>query len=296
MCLDPVGQQGSFLGKLLSPVSCLHVGSPCSSVWVPFSVLWDWISEITSVKQAGKEKVGLSPLSSHTRAHMHVHTITNPVSFLGLLSCQWDTELVCLQASTCASYSGQLLPSAQLIFCFMNPLLLWGFFLLLFELKWIRNLVGQGHQPGWQRMHFLLLTLSLPSTITLHSAQKIKHSNKIWQPRWTAPSPSNRGSPRFGLVQGKESPGKELFSFDLHAGWPTGGTAEWRERTMEAANWIIKALNYRKGSRSPFLALGIWDGCICLLFDFARHSCYVSAIAKSASSFASSFGVSPFLL
>lgn len=53
------------------------------------------------------------------------------------------------------------------------------FLLLLFELKWIHNLVGQGHRPGWQHTCFLVLVLSLPSTITLHAAQKIKHSGKI---------------------------------------------------------------------------------------------------------------------
>lgn len=51
----------------------------------------------------------------------------------------------------------------------------------------------------------------------------------------TAPSP-NRRSPRLGLAQEKESPGKELFLLDLRAGWATGETAEWKEGTMGAAN------------------------------------------------------------
>lgn len=67
-------------------------------------------------------------------------------------------------------------------------------------------------------------------------------------------------------------------------------------RDYEAANLIIKALSCRKGSSSPFLALGLQDECICLLFDFAQHSCYVSAIAKGVFSFASSFGVSSLTL
>lgn len=74
------------------------------------------LSELPPMKYAGKEKVGSCQLSLH--AHMPAHlspTLPAPVNLS-----------VCVPPDLNVGFPlyGQLLPNAQLMLCFMNPLLL----------------------------------------------------------------------------------------------------------------------------------------------------------------------------
>lgn len=146
-------------------------------------VLLYWITEVTSMKCVWKEKAGLCQLSLHTWVHRHAHTTTNHSSSLKSSSCWQGKERLFTSKLECVL----LTPWAAAAKCpahvlFYESLASVRLFLLLFELKWIHNLAGQGHRPGWQCTCFLVVVLSLPSTITLHAAQKIKHSSKIRLP------------------------------------------------------------------------------------------------------------------
>lgn len=193
------------------------------------------LSELPPMKYAGKEKVRLCQLSLHT----HVHTLSQTLPAPGNLSAFVPQNL-----NVCFPLCGQLLPNAQLMFCFMNPLLLWGFIIIILWAKMDPWPCGT-RTPAWLAVYMLSCACTLPP---LHNYSSCSTENKAFQQNMTAPL--NGRSPRLGLAQEKESPGKELLLFDLRAGWAKGKTAECKEGTTAAANWVITAQSCGEGGRS----------------------------------------------
>lgn len=122
---------------LFSPATC-----SCWLRYAPQSEPLSWvlshrISEITSVKYARKEKAGLCRLSLCTYVHTCMDTLSQTLPAPWNLWAAGRTQGVCLppDLNVCFPLCGQVLPNAQLMFCFMNPLLLWGFFIIIIWAK-----------------------------------------------------------------------------------------------------------------------------------------------------------------
>lgn len=131
------------------------------------------LSELPPMKYAGKEKVSLCHLSLHT----HVHTLSQTLPAPRNLS-----VFVPLNLNVCFPLCGQLLPNAQLMFCFMNPLLLWGFIIIILWAKMDPRPCGT-RTSAWLAVYRLSCACALPP---LHNYSSCSSENKAFQQNMTA--------------------------------------------------------------------------------------------------------------
>lgn len=132
------------------------------------------LSKLPPMKYAGKEKVSLCQLSPHT----HVHTLSQALPALGNLS-----AFVPLNLNVCFLLYGQLLPNAQLMFCFMNPLLLWGFIIIILWAKMDPWPCGT-RTSAWLAVYMFSCACTLPP---LHNYSSCSTENKAFQQNMTSP-------------------------------------------------------------------------------------------------------------